>query len=247
MSAFQCPKCGAPMKVDSGIHFSKCAYCESTVFVDRAGVMFFYALPFTINEDKAKAIFRRWTAGPLMAKELEKGAEITSFTKIYFPVYQFKRDENGREKILVRPAKGTTLPGMQELKIPPGDITLYDSSFDAGDALVEEVEINMDAYLEEMPGTPKEQSLIYFPIYSVTYSFNGEEFNAIIDGSGGTVYAGTFPTRSSFPYMLVAGAGFGIAFIGALLGGIVDAIFFILVVIGLGVSLYLGHRVTREV
>ncbi len=112
------------MSVDSGIHFSKCAYCDSTVFVDRAGVMFYYALPFTIDEDKARAIFRRWTAGPLMAKELEKGAEIVSFDKIYFPVYQFKRDVDGREKVEIRPAKGTTLAGMQELKIPRGYYTL---------------------------------------------------------------------------------------------------------------------------
>lgn len=235
------------MSVDSGIHFSKCAYCDTTVFVDRAGVMFYYILPFTIDEDKAKAIFRRWTAGPLMAKELEKGAEIVSFEKIFFPVYQFKRIVDGREKIEVRPAKGTTLPGMQELKIPPGDITLYDASFDTGDAKVEELEINMDAYLEDLPGEAKEQALIYFPIYSITYRFNGEELTAMIDGSGGAVYASTFPTRSSFPYAMVTGIGFGVSFIGALLGGIVDGIFFILVVIGLGAALYLGHRVTKEV
>ncbi len=234
------------MSVDSGIHFSKCAYCDSTVFVDRAGVMFYYALPFTIDEDKARAIFRRWTAGPLMAKELEKGAEIVSFDKIYFPVYQFKRDVDGREKVEIRPAKGTTLAGMQELKIPPGDITLYDASFNTGDARVEDVEINMDAYLEDLPGTGKEQALIYFPIYQITYRFNNEEYTAVLDGSGGAVYTSTFPTRSSFPYAMVAGVGFGIAFVGALLGGMVDAIFFILVLIGLGVSIFLGHRVTKE-
>ncbi len=104
----------------------------------------------------------------------------------------------------------------------------------------------MDAYLEDLPGTGKEQALIYFPIYQITYRFNNEEYTAVLDGSGGAVYTSTFPTRSSFPYAMVAGVGFGIAFVGALLGGMVDAIFFILVLIGLGVSIFLGHRVTKE-
>ncbi|WP_317137470.1 MntP/YtaF family protein [Methanochimaera problematica] len=235
------------MNVDTGIHFLKCKYCDTTVFVDRSGIMFYYALPFFIDDEKAKGVFRRWTANAQVDKELETKGKILSIDKQYFPVYQFKRDENGKEKIYVKPAKGTVLPGMNKLIIPGGDIKIFDSSFNPGNAKVLDVDFGMDAYLPEISGEGKEQALVYFPIYEVSYEFNGETYKAVIDGSSGKVYASNYPTRSSVPYGLVAFGGFGLAFVGGFLGITVSVIFYVLVAFAFFLGYYFGNKVTKKV
>ncbi|MDD4128070.1 MAG: hypothetical protein PHV39_10405, partial [Methanomicrobium sp.] len=225
MSSFACPKCGAQVNVGTGIHFINCKYCGTTVFVDRSGVMFYYVLPFFIDNEKAKGIFRRWTANPQADKELESKAKVTGIEKQYFPVYQFRRDLNGKEIYYIKPAKGTVLPGMNTLVIPAGDIKIFDESFKPGDAAVLDVDFGMDAYLNDLEGTGKEQALVYFPIYEFSYEFNGQAYKAVIDGSSGKVYSSSFPNRSSVPYGLVAIGSFGLAFIGGLLGMMISFIF----------------------
>ena len=116
MPQFSCPKCGAALAVDPGTQIAKCQFCGTVTYVDRSEALFYYLLPFTIDEVKAKGIFKRWTAGPAMAKELENGCKITKIVKEFFPVFRFRRSVNKSEKVFVRPARGTTLPGMHNLE-----------------------------------------------------------------------------------------------------------------------------------
>lgn len=245
MSSFACPKCGANVNVSTGVHFINCKYCGTTVFVDRSGVMFYYVLPFFISDEKAKGIFKRWTANPQADKELESKAKITGFNKQYFPVYQFRRDVNGKEKFYVKPAKGTILPGMNNLTIPAGDIKIFDESFNPGDAKVLDVDFGMDAYINDLEGIGKEQALVYFPIFEIDYEFNGQVYKIIIDGSSGKVYSANYPTRSSVPYGLVAMASFGLAFLGGLLGMIVSFIFYALIIAAFFIGYYFAMKVTK--
>ena len=69
-------------------------------------------------------------------------------------------------------------------------------------------DIEMLPYLNQLPGKVKEQALVYFPIYSLEYSFGGKNWRAIISATSGEVFSSEFPTRSSSVYMLVAGIGF---------------------------------------
>ncbi len=83
------------MEFDAGDRFVKCSYCSSQIFIDRSGAGFYYALPFSVQENDAVGIFRRWAGGSTRAKDLDKLAQISSLKKQYFPVYMFKRDING--------------------------------------------------------------------------------------------------------------------------------------------------------
>lgn len=125
--------------------------------------MFNYLMPFLLDEDRARAVFRRWCAGPSLAKDLEREALITSVETIYFPVFLFRRVVAGQEKSVVKPAKGTTLPGLQSQIIPPGDVMVFDASVSTKGATVIQPEISVETYLSEFPGTPKEQALLYLP------------------------------------------------------------------------------------
>lgn len=208
-----CPKCGAPITLDAGVRFGKCKFCESQVFFDKSGVGFYYAIPFQLQENDAVATFRRWAAGPARAKDLDRLAQVAQVKNHYFPVYYFKRDVDGREQVQVEPAGSTTLPGLHSLKVPAGDLRIFDQHYDPGTAELIKPDIEMGAYLKSLPGKPKEQALVYFPIWSIRYAFEGRSYDVIVDASSAEVFAADFPPRKAASYMAVAGLGF-LAFVG---------------------------------
>jgi hypothetical protein len=219
MPEIRCNKCGAQVKFEAGDRFVKCSYCDPQLFIDRSGVGFFYIMPFMVDRAGAQGILKRWSAGDRMAKDLETAAKITEFKQAYFPVYMFRRDVDGKEVVRVEPAKSTTLPGLHSLKIPAGDLKIFDQSFQPGSG-VEMVnpDIEMGAYLPGLEGKPLEQALVYFPIWAIQYEYNGKKYATVIDGSSGEVHSGDYPTRSSAPYFLIAAAAFIIFFIEGMVG-----------------------------
>jgi hypothetical protein len=193
---------------DTGVKFVKCPYCASQVYIDRTGAGFYYALPYMMDENQAVGVFKRWAAGSTKAKDLDKLAQVAGVKREYFPVYMFKRDVNGVEQVMIQPAGSTTLPGLHSLKVPAGDIKIFDPSFDTKGAEMIKPDIEMMAYMEKLPGKPKEQALVYFPIWKLDYVFNQKKYLAVIDGSSGEVFSSEFPTRSSAVYVIVAVVGF---------------------------------------
>jgi hypothetical protein len=204
----KCNKCGAPYELDAGVKFQQCSYCESQIYIDKSGAGFFYILPYQMNQGDAQGIFRRWSAGSKRAKDLEKAARVTAFTSSYFPVFMFRRDTEGGEEIFVEPARSTTLPGLHSLKVPPGDLRIFDQKYDYGQADLDQPNIEMMAYMEKLPGKPKEQALVYFPIYRVEYQYDGRRWEIIIDGSSGEVFSADYPPRKSGAYYAVGIGGF---------------------------------------
>jgi hypothetical protein len=213
LATIKCPKCAAPVPFDTGVKFVKCPYCSSQVYIDRTGAGFYYAIPYTMDESNAVGMFRRWAAGPTKVKNLDKLAQLAGVQRRYFPVYMFKRDLNGVEQIYIEPAGSTTLPGLHNLKVPAGDLKIFDESFDSKGAEMIKPDIEMMSYMNTLPGKPKEQALVYFPIWKLDYVFNQKRYEVVIDGSSGEVFAAEFPQRSSSAYLAVAGVGF-LAFVG---------------------------------
>ena len=246
MSDFPCPKCGAALKIPPGTQMATCSYCGTVTYIDRSTVLFYYILPFTVTDDKARAIFRRWTAGPEKAKELETGAQITACIKEYFPVFRFRRTVAGREQVLIKPARGTVLPGMRNLTIPPGNLVVYDAAFQLGDAAVLQPDISIATYLPELSGTAIDQALVYFPIYRILYQFAGESYEIVLDGSSGAVYAGPVPGRSSVSYASVMALAFLLAAVGGFLMITVSLIFGVLILAGFFAGKILGTRIAQK-
>ncbi len=213
MASVKCPKCAAPVPFDTEVKFVKCPYCNSQVYLDRTGAGLYYALPYMVQENDAVGTFRRWAAGSTKAKDLDKLAQIAGVKRQYFPVYMFKRDVNGVEQVLIETAGSTTLPGLHNLKVPAGDLKMFDASFDVKGAELIKPDIEMMAYMNNLPGKPKEQALVYFPIWKLDYVFNQKKYDVVVDGSSGEVFSSEFPTRSSNAYIAVAVVGF-FAFVG---------------------------------
>ena len=246
MPDFKCPKCGAILQVKPGTQMATCSFCGTVTYIDRSSALFFYLLPFSIDENAAKGIFKRWTAGPAQAKDLETTAKITKITKEFFPVFRFRRTVAGRENVYAKPAKGTLLPGMQNLVIPPGNLVAYDEKASVGDAEVILPDIVIDSYLPELTGNAIDQSLVYFPIYEITYEYKNKTYNAVIDGSSGEVHTTSSPTRSSLAYIAVMGLAFALGLLGGLLGVFVNWLFFILIIAGFFAGKLLAARVVAR-
>lgn len=209
MATFNCPKCGAPVQYEAKDKFVKCSYCSTDIYIDKSGAGFFYILPFFLGEADATGTFRRWAGGSTKAKDLDKFAQVTGMKKQFFPVYLFKRDVNGTDQVFVEPAGSTTLPGLHSLKVPAGDIKIFDNKFDTAGVEMVKPDIEMLPYLNQLPGKAKEQSLVYFPIYILDYTFDGKSWKAIISATTGEIFSGDYPKRSSSAYILLAAAGFG--------------------------------------
>jgi len=219
MPEFRCSKCGAQVRFDAGDRFVRCSYCSTQMFIDKSGAGFFYIMPFMVDRGHAEGILKRWMAGARMVKDLDRLAKITDFKQVYFPVYMFRRDVGGKEVVRVEPAKSTTLPGLHSLKVPAGDIKVFDQSFQAGQGIeFMQPDIDMGAYLPGLEGNPLEQALVYFPIWAVQYEFRGKKYATVIDGSSGEAFPGDYPTRNAAPYFLIAAAAFGIYFVEGVIG-----------------------------
>ena len=246
MVTFTCPKCGAALPVKPGTQLAVCSFCGTPSYIDRREALFFYILPFAIEETAARGIFKRWTAGPACPKDMEASASVLSLKKEYFPVFRFRRTVDGKEQVFSRPARGTLLPGMQNVVIPPGDMLIFDSTAKAGGADVLHPDIAVDTYVPELPGTPIDQSLVYFPIYELKYRYGGMEYDLVIDGSSGRISVTNSPKRSSVSYVAVMVLSFILGFLGVLLGFMITPVFFALVIVGIFAGKILAHRVVRR-
>ena len=245
MVQMNCPKCGAPFEYEPGMRFKQCDYCGTMIYIDKSRVMFYYIIPFSISREQATQVFRRWASGPKMAKGLEN-SRIKSLKAMYFPVYRFVRNVNGEEKVFIKPAKTTLLPGLSNLKVPPGDMKIFDRNFPVGNAEVVQPDMSMDTYLPSLPGEGKEQEIVYFPIYEIRYEFQGKEYVAIMDGSSGEVFASYFPPRSSVPYLLLASLTFILAAVGAAVGTMVSGWGWFLVLVGMGIGIGGGYYIAKK-
>ncbi len=246
MATINCPKCSAPVDLDTGTKFTTCRYCGSQIYIDRSGAGFYYAIPFVVSEQDAVGTFKRWAGGSTKAKDLDKLAQISGMKKQYFPVYLFRRDVNGKEEVIIEPAGSTTLPGLHQLKVPGGDLKIFDAKFDTVGAELIKPDIEMLRYLDTLPGKPKEQALVFFPIWIIDYVFQGNRYQSVVDASSSEVFASSFPTRSSTAYMLVAAIGF-FAFLAEGLVAVSDvliaaAAMLVTVLAVFGASLFVARR-----
>ncbi len=73
-SSVLCSQCGGKNEVPTGHRFVTCVFCDTTLFVDRAQVVFHYRLPPLLAEEEATAALRRWMAGNDTVKDLDRKA-----------------------------------------------------------------------------------------------------------------------------------------------------------------------------
>jgi hypothetical protein len=207
VNALACTQCGGELHPAEGQIFLTCPYCTSTVYLDKAQVVFHWALAPTLDEPKAQGMLRRWMAGNQTVKDLDEKATLTGSSFEYFPLWYFKRRlPDGREEIVLEPAAATPISEITHMFLPPGDLSKYDPGLDSQAHLPTVPLATAHKWLEEQRGSRGqilEQALIHVPIYTFTYQYRDRKYTALVEAAAGGVYANIFPAKAEAPYLTV--------------------------------------------
>lgn len=224
---FNCTQCGGELHPDEGQFFVTCPYCNSTVYLDKARVVFHWRLAPTLDDNAAAASLARWMAGNDTVKDLDKKSRILGRTFQYFPVWYFKIKSDGKEQIFLEPAAATSITELRNLNLPAGDLQKYD------DALIPqsiEPSVPLDAALtwlaQKQVNTKQvtESALVHIPIYTFKYGFKDQAFTAVVEAATGRTLANLFPAKAEAPYLAV---GCATAMVFLCLAGVLASTIFV--------------------
>ena len=227
---FHCTQCGGVLHPDEGQSFLECPFCGSSVYLDRSGVAFHWALRRTLSPADAEAALRRWMASNDTVKDLDRKSHIVSTTFQYFPLlYVKERDAaTGRENVFVELAAATSISELKRLDIPSGDLQKYDPALDA-EAVTPSVPLSAMLSWLQPRGVEvhevAEAAIVHVPVTIFKYRFGNQTYTAMVEGASGQVIANIFPAKAEMPYVAVtalATAGFLILSAVPLIGRIVS-------------------------
>lgn len=208
-TTISCAQCGGELFPDEGQLFLTCPYCSSAVYLDKSRVVFHWCLAPTLDEKEARGALARWMAGNETVKDLDKKAQVGDYAFEYFPVWYFKRrDQNGREQVLLEPAAATSISEIRNISLPAGDLRKYEDQL-GGEAHTPNVPLEAALEWLEGRGVPGEQiveqSLVHIPLYTFKYAYQKRPYTAVVEAGTGSVFANIFPAKAEAPYMLAGG------------------------------------------
>jgi hypothetical protein len=205
-TTFNCTQCGGDLHPDEGQVFITCPYCNSTVYLDKAQVVFHLRLAPTLDDNAAAAALAHWMAGNDTVKDLDKKSRILGQTFTYFPVWYFKVKSGGNEQIFLEPAAATSVTELRSLKLPAGDLQKYDDALMAQSV---EPSVPLDAALSWLTQKQvdtrqvSESALVHIPIYTFKYGFKNKMYTAVVEAATGRTLANIFPPKAEAPYLAV--------------------------------------------
>lgn len=200
-----CPQCGGDNQPSSGERFLDCAFCGASLFVDRSGVVDAYRLPRLLSAEEARSALRRWMAGNDTVKDLDRKSAVDRLEETWFPMWMFRTQEAGGQMVYVEPAAPTPIPELADLKVPAGRLEPYRAGPDDPDGGATIPMETARGWLEQRGvGRITETALVQVPLWRAGYSFGGESFQAVIEGSTGRVLASVYPEKAESPYLLIA-------------------------------------------
>ncbi len=185
-----CPQCGAtiPSVQESG--FVICQYCDTTLYIDLSQASQHYYFPLQVNKNHVPGILSRW----LITRELTKEYQPIETGHFYFP---FWRLVQGAQSFFF-PAASFPIQELEALKIPGGDFRLYESSLEEENTVIMP-DIFLDSILDSKQEELKrdegelEAFLVHLPLYTIKYQYENREYEAVIDGLHGQVFADESP------------------------------------------------------
>lgn len=208
-SSVHCTQCGGELHPDEGQIFLTCPYCGSTVYLDKARVVFHWYLAPTIDSAKARGELARWMAGNETVKDLDRKSQVVGETFEYFPLWYFKRrGPGGKEEIVLTPGAATSVTEIRNLNLPAGDLRKYEDSL-ASESVMPSVPLEAaEGWLEGMHiprGELAERALVHLPLYTFKYTYQGQTYTALVEGATGKVIANIYPAKVEAPYRLAGG------------------------------------------
>lgn len=253
MSApLSCPQCGGELQLASGERVLCCGFCDAALYVDRAGVVGHYVLPWRLDMGTASGNLRRWMAGNHTVKDLDRKATIDAGQAITFPLWLFRLETAGGEATVVEPAAPTPIAQIADLEIPAGELLPFRGHAEGVAPTAAAVPLDTArGWLATRLGAaarPRviENALVEVPFWRFTYRHGGQSYSALVDAATGSVIAAVYPNKSESPFLGVAIGG---TLVFVLLGlAIANPLLKLLVYLALAGPLYgLAYWVARRV
>ncbi len=98
LHAFHCPNCGAEMMTDENTAATFCSFCGSPTLIEErlsGGMKPKYLIPFQIDKNKAKEMFRAWTKkGIFTPRGFSSEHALDKVTGMYVPYWLYDYDVN---------------------------------------------------------------------------------------------------------------------------------------------------------
>jgi hypothetical protein len=209
LSSFSCPRCGGDNALAAGERFLVCSFCDNTLYLDRSGVVGHFRLPRLLDADKARSALNRWMTGNQTVKDLDRKSSVVEMTAMTFPMWLFRSRRAGSEEVFVEPAAPTPIPQLADLKVPAGELEPFQGSEDGAEQVMTTISLETARgwLTERGVDSVSESSLVEIPLWRVRYRYDGKEYQALVDGSTGSVLATVYPEKSESPFVLVAVLG----------------------------------------
>ena len=211
-----CPKCGKTFELTHAADQFTCPICGTFTSLNKADTLYLYTMPFAITDKRANDVFRKWAASPERIHDLLVKCTDKQWNKYYLPVGKIVRIVSGVEQVSIfsLSENNTVNPELRIDTIPPGELRFYDGEVLDAQAIMPVQDINK--LLTEYMGKPKEQSVVFVPVYHLQYNYDGTQYSMLINGVTGAVYTDSFPKATDEIYKqcakkyLYAGIGGGL-------------------------------------
>ena len=142
-----------------------------------------------IDEEQAKALTREWIEGQNILARKES-YRIGRAVLVYYPFWEFIREDGSQMKTIYRPACGTLMTDLQKLtragtpseELPANLTTLP-------------ITISAEYYYPDIYGLPRGERLVAVPFWLISYKINKSIYMLKVDAETGAVLPEWHPFR----------------------------------------------------
>lgn len=175
-----------------------------------------------IDEEKAKALACEWIESQNFFSR-KQSYRIGRAVLVYYPFWEFIREDGAQTKTILRPACGTLMTDLQKLhrKTPPEETLPQDLTT---------LPITIDAayYYPETHGIPRGERLVAVPFWLISYKIQKSIYMLKIDAETGDVMPEWHPFKESVNWKKIAVAALIPLIVISLIAILLHPIFFIL-------------------
>ena len=175
-----------------------------------------------IEEEEAKALACEWIESQNFFSR-KQSYRIGRAVLVYYPFWEFVREDGAQTKTTLRPACGTLMTDLQKLQrttapseILPADLATLPITIDAA------------YYYPETHGIPRGERLVAVPFWLISYKIQKSIYMLKIDAESGEVMPEWHPFKESVNWKKIAAVSFVPLILISLIAVLLHPVFFIL-------------------
>jgi hypothetical protein len=136
-----------------------------------------------IDEGAARDIVRKWICSDKTPFIPNENARFGKAVMMYYPFWCYRREDGGKNKTICRPACGTLLTGLQNMKYNHDAKTIETPK----NAIVLPVTVNLSVYLSELHGIARGEELIGVPLWLISYKIKRNIYMIGVEAYSGSI------------------------------------------------------------